>query len=59
MYNIAVDMHVCITKLMDFEKFWKVMETDDAIFQDLENFGNGRFYEMAMEKYRLLFGEIQ
>ena len=31
--------------------FWKVMETDNAVFQDLESFGKGRFFKMAMGKF--------
>ena len=26
------------------------MEIDNAIFQDLESFGRGKFFQMAMEK---------
>ena len=36
---------------MGFGKLWKVMEIDNAIFQDLESFGKGRFFKMAMEKF--------
>ena len=34
----------------DFGGFWKVMEIDSAIFQDLESYGKGRIFNMAMEK---------
>ena len=27
------------------------MESDNAIFQDLEDFGKGKFFNMAMEKF--------
>ena len=30
--------------------FWKVIKIDNAIFQDLESFGKGRFLKLAMEK---------
>ena len=41
-----------------FGKFWKVMEIDNAIFQDLESFGNERFFKLAMEKLWTFWGEI-
>ena len=31
-------------------RFWNVLESDNVIFQDLESFGIGRFFEVAMEK---------
>ena len=31
-----------------FGRFWKVMEIYNAIFQDLESFGKGTFFTMAM-----------
>ena len=34
----------------DIAKLWKVMENDNVIFQDLERFGKGMFFKMAMEK---------
>ena len=35
---------------MGFVEFWRVLEIDIAIFQDLEDFGKGIFVKMAMEK---------
>ena len=32
-------------------EFWKVLEIDYAIFQDLESFGKERIFRMAMEKF--------
>jgi len=34
-----------------FGKFWKVLETESAIFQDLESFGEERIFKMAIEKF--------
>jgi len=34
-----------------FGKFWKVMEIENVFFQDLENFGKGRIFKMAMEMF--------
>ena len=34
-----------------FAQFWKVMDIDIAIFQDLESFGKGRFFKVAMKKF--------
>ena len=33
-----------------FRMFWKVLEIDNAIFQNLESFEKWRFFRMAMEK---------
>ena len=33
------------------ESFWKVMEIENAIFQDLEIFGKERIFKMNMEKF--------
>ena len=35
-----------------FEKCWKVMEINNAIFQDLESFGKGRFFSMTLELWK-------
>ena len=35
-------------------KFWKDMETENAIFQDLESFERERMFKMAMEKFWIL-----
>ena len=34
------------------------MKIDNAIFQDLESFGKGRFFKMVMEKFGFVFGEF-
>ena len=31
--------------------FWKAMEIDNAIFQNLESFGKEKLFKMAMEKF--------
>ena len=36
---------------MGFGKFWKVMEIDKVIFQDLESIGQGTFLKIAMENF--------
>ena len=36
---------------MSFGKFWNIMEIENAIFQDLKNFGKERIFRMAMEKF--------
>ena len=33
-----------------FGKFWKVVEIENAIFQDLESFGKERIFKMAMAR---------
>ena len=33
-----------------FGKFWKVMEIENAIFQDQKSFRNERIFKMAFEK---------
>ena len=38
--------------------FWKVMEIENVIFQDLESFGKERIFEMAMAKFGFLFGKF-
>ena len=40
-----------------FGKFWKVMEIDNAIFHDLESFGKGIFFKMAMEQFWIVVWE--
>ena len=32
-------------------KFWKVMEIENTILQDLESFGKKRSFKMAMEEF--------
>ena len=39
-------------------KFLIVAEIDNAIFQDLENFGKGTFFRMATEKFGFLLGKV-
>jgi len=34
------------------------MEIDKAIFQDLESFGKGRSFKVAMEEFGFLSGKI-
>ena len=34
-----------------FGKFWKVMEIENAILQDLERFGNEIIFILAIEKF--------
>jgi len=34
---------------MGFRKFWKVMEIENFIFQDLESFGKARMFKMTMD----------
>ena len=41
----------------DFGKFWKIMEIDNAIIQDLESSGQGTFFKMAMEKFKIFIWE--
>ena len=36
--------------------FWKVLEIENAFFQDLESFGKEMIFKMAMESFGLLFG---
>ena len=31
------------------------MEIDNAVFQELESFGQGRFFKMSMENFEFLF----
>ena len=31
--------------------FWKVMEINNAIFQDLESFGKEKFFKMVVENF--------
>ena len=38
---------------MGFREFWKITETDNAIFQDLQSFEKGRFFNVAMEKFSI------
>ena len=38
-------------KLQGSCRFWKVMEIENPIFQDLESFGIEKIFEMAMEKF--------
>ena len=40
-----------------FENFWKVVEIDSAIFQDLESFGKGRF-KLDSEEFWMFAWEI-
>ena len=32
-------------------RVWKVIEIENAIFQDLESFGKERIFKMAVEKF--------
>ena len=41
-----------------FIKFSKVMEIDNAIFQDLESFREVGCFKMATESFEFLFGKI-
>jgi len=34
------------------------MEIDNVILQDLESFGKGRIFKMAMEKFWILLGKF-
>ena len=50
---------------MGFGKFWKFMEIENAIFQDLENFGKERIFykgerivKMPFQNFEFLFGKI-
>ena len=36
---------------MGFGKFWKVLEIDQCVFQDLESLGKSSFLSWAMESY--------
>ena len=38
-----------------FGKIWKVMEIDNAIFQDLESFEKERSIKMAVEMFWIFF----
>ena len=38
-------------------QFWKVIEIDNAFFQDLESFATGRFFKLAIEKLWIFFLE--
>ena len=42
--------------LYGFGKFWKVIEIENVIFQDLESFGKERVFKIFMEKFWILFG---
>ena len=33
--------------------FWKVMEIENAVFQDLESFGKEKIFKMAMERFSI------
>ena len=41
-----------------FGNFWKVVETDSAIFQDLESFGKGRFSNWIQKSFGCLLGKF-
>ena len=43
--------------LRSFGKFWNVMEIDNTIFEDLESFGKGIFFKMAVEKFWIFVWE--
>ena len=43
---------------MDFGEFSKVLELDNVNIQDLESFGEEKFFKMAVEKFWVLFGKI-
>ena len=43
-----------IRVLTGYEKF---LEIKNAIFQDLESFGKGRFFKMALEKFLIVVWE--
>ena len=36
---------------MSYGKFWKVKESDNGIFQGMENFGKEKFVKIAMGKF--------
>ena len=44
-------LHPQYRVLTDFGKLLNVMEIENAIFQNLENFGKCKFFYMAMEKF--------
>ena len=39
-------------------KFWKIMEMDDTVLQDLENFGKEGFSKCPWKSFAFLLGEI-
>jgi len=43
-----------IRVLTGYEKF---LEIKNAIFQDLESFGKGRFFKLALEKFLIVVWE--
>ena len=50
-YYIVVHILPLGVQVSYFEKFWRVMEFDNTIFQDLKGFGKEKFFKMAMEKF--------
>ena len=36
---------------MGFGRFWKAMEIENANFQELKDFGKGKTFKMAMERF--------
>ena len=40
-------------------KFWKVMEIQNDIFQDLQSFGKRKFSKCPWKSFGFLFGKIQ
>ena len=35
----------------DLYWLWKVLEIDNAIFQDLDSFGKGKFFNLSIEQF--------
>ena len=42
---------------MGFEKFWKVLGIDSAVFQDLESFGTRKVFQNVEGKFWMLVWE--
>ena len=53
--GVRVSVSVC---MQGWYGFLNVMEIDSAIFQDLQSFGKGTFFKMAMGNFGFLFGKI-
>ena len=52
LFHILISLYHPYTRVRTgFGKFWKVLEIDNAIFQDLESFGKESIFKMAVEKF--------
>ena len=50
-YYTSMKQNVNLGVRTGFGTFWKIMEIENAIFQDLESFRKDRIFKLAMEKF--------